>query len=182
MFEPNAHYGLEASTECLTESGYILIANWTSGVKVAQFDPSNNTLSYVEPLRRTIRYPMGMVGGKFDVVHIKNDAVDIIVASEHSFMCRVQGQPSWQKIMAKELPLKFAIPVCDNKLVFRPQLVQDYKKVESKYEGLLYSFVMPTGAFVARRKGKVFIVGGHEPEVFREMNIPVKTEEVIEAA
>ena len=150
---------------------------------MAQFDPSNNTLSYVEPLRRTIRYPAGVVGGKFDVVHIKNDAVDIIVASEHSFMCRVQGQPSWQKIMAKDMPLKFAIPVCDNKLVFRPQLVHDYKKVDSVYTGLLYSFVMPTGAFVARRKGKVFIVGGHEPEVFREMSIPpVKMDDVEQAA
>lgn len=121
------------------------------GVKIACFNPETENLEYHEPSEAHVYNYHG------EMIHFKNDKMDIKVTPNHDMWVRLENK--WKKIKAEKL-FNVKLAKTMSGLEGEPFNIIDVPTAEKvHYDGKVWCFTVPTGLFITRRNGKITIQG-----------------------
>jgi hypothetical protein len=141
-------YGcLSDDTEILTENGWRLGTEVEVGDVVAQWDPSTEAITLV-PVERKYLAPWDG-----SMVKFKNRDTDQLVTPNHRMPQRLDGGAwgGWVEAGECDGPLELPLPDGESTKVL--------EVTRQHYIGMVWCVTVPSGAFVARRNGQMFVTG-----------------------
>jgi len=152
-------YGcLSEDTEILTTNGWKHYQEAKVGTSVLGFDLVTAQLSW-QVVERTYEYQYDDIA-----YHIIGSGTDHVVSRDHRCVIWRNGQ--WEMIIAQNIMQEIHVPTLDvtydkiNEQETQSVVIADSAKVEEiTYQGIMWCVQVATGAFVARRNGKVFVTG-----------------------
>lgn len=157
-------YGcLSDDTEILTKEGWVHYHKAKVGTEVLGFDLQTGSFTWQE-VEETFEYPYDD-----NAFRVYGDGTDQLVSIGHR--CVIENDGHWDFRISQEVPATIVVPVPDGMSVM-PQDVhaKDCEAATSvarvtanveriHYHGVVWCVRVPTGAFVARRKGMAFVTG-----------------------
>src|SRR5690606_23322458 len=158
-------------TEILTSLGWRGLDDVDEGTEVLCYEVKGNDFGYIPA---TAKHVYDYDGG---VYRLQGDDTDQIVTPEHR--CVVLMDDKWGFVLAKDLAKTTIVPVLserdleDWKTAYWQRIDDarpgaDYIKravarvTKEHYKGRVWCVTVPTGAFVARRNGKIFVTGNSQ--------------------
>ena len=162
---------LSMDTEILTKDGWSYYTDDILEKEVLSFDISTKTFTFVKPNKKYL------YDNKYPAYRIQSDFTDQIVSRDHRVIIEREGEYLFCR--AQELQSEENIPILESSSYQSQSTGQQNRKsnviqeqpttqtirstraaiTEIEYNDNVWCVEVPSGAFVARRNGKIFITG-----------------------
>ena len=166
-------YGcVSEDTEILTENGFKFLKDIKSNEKICVYDKNLNVFSYEIPEKWNVYQAENE-----DCYHIYSNETNQIVSRNHRCLIERDNKLIFEYAENLHKYEKFPILTSINNVLSLFDGISVLAKVKKiKYTGIIFCPTVSTGAFVARRNGKIFITGNSGFP--KSLNIGKKIDEI----
>ena len=163
------HLCYDRETEILTTQGWVRFDRLEKGVPVAQVNPQDLSLTFVEPLAY-IQYPY-----QGTMLRWQSDTVDLCITPDHRVVMQSEWKfeheraQAWEVMAARDLPARFYVPQAVKwdapdiePVSFAGEWyskLQPEHRSEVPFDDEVFCVSVPTGALLVRRNGRPIVSG-----------------------